>query len=227
VSGERHARRPVLVAQGIERAYGGRVALAPTDLELHPGEVVGIVGPNGAGKSTLLAILAGAIPPGRGRLVQGSPHLRVGWVPQRPAQYGHLSARENLELFAGLDRLPHPKETASAVLERMGLPDSRQPSSQLSVGNQQRLNLAIGLLGGASVLLLDEPTASLDPAHRRALYGEIDQLRHGGGTVLFATHIVEEVKRLAGRVIVLLDGRIVFRGSPHELSEVMPELEGG
>lgn len=214
----------MLAAWGVERSYGRRVALAPVDVALHPGEVVGVVGPNGAGKSTLLAILAGAMPASGGRVEQSSPPPRIGWVPQRPALYGPLSACENLRLFAQLARLPEPAAEVAAALARWDLPGGSQPASQLSVGNQQRLNLALGLLGEPSVLLLDEPTASLDPAHRRVLFDEIRSLSAAGGAVLFATHALEEVERLAERVVALDEARLVFAGTPAELADALPEL---
>jgi ABC-type multidrug transport system ATPase subunit len=214
----------VLSARAVSRSYGRRVALAPLDLDLHPGELVALVGPNGAGKSTLLSVMAGAIPPSSGQVVAGEPPPRIGWVPQRPAQYSHLSALENLELFARLSRLEHPAETAEAVRARTGLPGTRQPASQLSVGNQQRLNVAIGLLGDPDVLLLDEPTASLDPAHRRSLLDAVAGLRDRGCSILYATHFLEEVERLAERVVVLSEGKAVLTGTPSEAQAALPEL---
>jgi ABC-type multidrug transport system ATPase subunit len=147
----------------------------------------------------------------------------VGWAPQRPAQYGHLSARENLELFARLAGLD-ATVVAGRLLERMGLPDGRGRSAHLSVGNQQRLNLALGLLGDPRVVLLDEPTASLDPEQRRRLWLELERLRAAGGAVLLATHSLDEVGRLADRALVLLEGRVVFEGAPGELAGAMPGL---
>ena len=216
----------LLAARGVARSYGRLEALAPTGLELHEGEIVALVGPNGAGKSTLLTILAGALPPTGGSLELAPAAGPAGWAPQRPAQYGHLSARENLELFAGLAGLDDAQAAVSRMLERMGLPGGRERAAQLSVGNQQRLNLALGLLGEPRVLLLDEPTASLDPEQRRRLWQLLDDHRRGGGAVVLATHSLEEVARLADRVLVLLDGRVVFEGSPDELDRAMPELRG-
>jgi len=216
----------LLAARGVARSYGRLEALAPTGLDLHEGEIVALVGPNGAGKSTLLTLLAGALPPTGGSLELAPAAGPVGWAPQRPAQYGHLSARENLELFARLAGLDDAQAAASRMLERMGLPAGRERAAHLSVGNQQRLNLALGLLGEPRVLLLDEPTASLDPEQRRRLWQLLDDHRGAGGAAVLATHSLEEVARLADRVLVLLDGRVVFDGSPDELDRAMPELRG-
>jgi ABC-type multidrug transport system ATPase subunit len=176
------------------------VALAPLDLELRAGESVALVGPNGAGKSTLIAVLARALEPSAGR-VEWAPGIRVGWSPQRPAQYGRLSARENLELFARLEGVG----ASGDLLERFELPSDR-PSDQLSVGNRQRLNVAIALLGEPEVLLLDEPTASLDPDQRRRLW---EAAGGDGRAVLFATQHLDEAERHAARIVALRDGELV------------------
>ena len=194
----------LLRAVAVARSYGTVEALAPTGVELVAGETVALVGPNGAGKSTLLALLAGAIEPTEGVV---ETHARVGWVPQRPAHYARLSARENLELFARLEGVGNPQATAQDLLERFSLPNDR-PSGELSVGNRQRLNVALALLGEPRVLLLDEPTAALDPGQRRRVWQVVNALRSDGGAVCFATQNLEEVEH-ADRVLVLLDGRVV------------------
>ncbi len=198
---------PLLAARGAGRRFGARTALEPTDLELWAGEIVALVGANGAGKSTLLGLLAGALPPSFGAVVRAEG-VRVGWVPQRSAHYGRLSALENLELFARLEREPEPGDAARRLLERFELPAERRPTSGLSVGNRQRLDLAIALLGRPRVLLLDEPTASLDAARRHDLWETMAQVRDAGGAVCFATQNADEVERLADRVGVLRDGRL-------------------
>jgi ABC-type multidrug transport system ATPase subunit len=195
----------VIRALGVARRYGDVVALAPTDLELAGGETVALVGPNGAGKSTLLALLAGAVEPSEGT-VQTS--ARVGWVPQRPSHYARLSARENLELFARLEGVPDPRGRAAALLERFSLPIEERPSATLSVGNRQRLNVALSLLGEPDALLLDEPTAALDPGQRRRVWDVVGSIRAAGGAVCFATQNLEELEH-ADRIVVLLDGRVV------------------
>jgi ABC-2 type transport system ATP-binding protein len=195
---------PLLRALRVARRYGDVEALAPTDVELRPGETVALVGPNGAGKSTLLAILAGAIEPSEGTV---ETNARVGWVPQRPAHYSRLSARENLELFAQLEGVRDARSTAAELLERFALPAAARPSGELSVGNRQRLNVAIALLGDPQVLLLDEPTAALDPGQRRRVWEVADALRVQGGAVCFATQNLEEIEH-ANRTIVLQDGQV-------------------
>ncbi|HWX09845.1 MAG TPA: ABC transporter ATP-binding protein [Gaiellaceae bacterium] len=196
---------PLVRAIRVARSYGDVEALAPTDLELVAGETVALIGPNGAGKSTLLAILAGALEPTQGAV---EVHARLGWVPQRPAHYARLSARENLELFARLERVREPAKVARQLLERFSLPAGSQPAGDLSVGNRQRLNVALSLLGEPRVLLLDEPTAALDPVQRRLVWDVVSALRGEGGAVCFATQNVEEVEH-ADRVLALRDGRIV------------------
>ena len=196
---------PLVRAIRVARRYGDVEALAPTDLDLVPGETVALVGPNGAGKSTLLAILAGALEPTEGSV---EVHARLGWVPQRPAHYARLSPRENLELFARLERVRDPTGATRQLLERFSLPSGARPAGELSVGNRQRLNVALSLLGEPRVLLLDEPTAALDPIQRRLVWDVVSALRGEGGAVCFATQNVEEVEH-ADRVLALQDGRIV------------------
>ena len=204
----------LLAARSVSRHFGRVVALEPIDLELCSGEAVALVGPNGAGKSTLMSILAGALRTSGGRIaVTGS--AKVGWLPQRPAHYGRLTALENLVLFARLEQMDDPEQEAAQMLARFSLPSDRL-SAYLSIGNRQRLSLAIALLGRPNVLLLDEPTASLDPKQRALLWREAQRHIESGGAVLFSSQNPEEVERHATRVVALDSGRLVFGGSPEE-----------
>jgi ABC-2 type transport system ATP-binding protein len=204
------AAEPLLRARGVARRFGAQTALEPCDLDVGGGETVALVGPNGAGKSTLLALLAGALAPSQGR-VERSDGVGVGWVPQRPALYDRLTARENLELFARLEGARDSPARAGELIRRFDLPDDR-PAAAMSVGNRQRLNVALALLGDPRVLLLDEPTASLDPGQRRRLWEIVGALRDAGGAVAFATQNLEELDRYADRVVVLQRGRVTFDG---------------
>ncbi len=222
VEAARESRRTLLSARGVSRRFGRRTGLAPLDLDVLSGELIAVIGPNGAGKSTLVSILAGALTPSSGSVVAGDPPPRLGWVPQRPAQYARLSARENLELFARLEGVREARSRATAMLEAVGLPDDERPSAQLSLGNQQRLSLAVALLGEPDVLLLDEPTAALDPNQRRRLWEVATGTRERGGAAVFVTQNLEELERFADRVVVLRDGELLFDG-PRELYARTPE----
>jgi ABC-type multidrug transport system ATPase subunit len=161
----------------------------------------------------LLAILAGALPPSSGSVGSGLRPTEIGWAPQRPAQYRHLSARENLLLFARLQGLRDPVAEAALAREVAGLPADDRPASQLSVGNQQRLSLALAFLGSPRALLLDEPTASLDPRQARALWRRVEHACAGGAGVVVATHVLAETAH-ADRLLVLREGSVVFAGLP-------------
>ena len=202
---------PLLSARAVSRRFGAHVALRRTELEVREGEVLALVGPNGAGKSTLLALLAGALEPSEGR-VEARPGITVGWMPQRPAHYARLSARQNLELFARLERAEDARATAKRLLAEFELPTDERPAAALSVGNRQRLDLAIAVLARPSVLLLDEPTAALDPRQRRRLWDAAARLRDEGGAVVLVTQNVEDLERIADRVAVLLEGELIFDG---------------
>ncbi|HTX32943.1 MAG TPA: ABC transporter ATP-binding protein [Solirubrobacteraceae bacterium] len=211
-----------LAARSLTKRFGSRLALQDVSFELEAGEIVGIIGPNGAGKTTLLSILAGILSPTDGELTQAP--RQVGWVPQQPAVYAKLSVAQNLRLFARLEKLSDPEAAVAAMLAQTGLEERADDEvGHLSAGNQQRVNIAIGLLCEPTVLLLDEPSAALDPRQRERLWEFIGGLAGRGTTVAFSTHNVAEVERYATRVLVLADGELIFSGNPRELERA----EGG
>ena len=217
---ERAPATAVLEAEGLVKRYGEREALKSVSLAAGRGEVVAVIGPNGAGKTTLLSILAGIQRPDAG-VVSRTPR-EVGWVPQQPALYGKLTVAENLALFARLEGAPDPGATVDRMLELSDLRDrSGDQVAELSGGNRQRVNVALGLLAEPEVLLLDEPSAALDPRQRERLWEFILRLAERGTTVLFATHNVQEAERYGQRVVVLADGERLFAGSPRELEAVV------
>ena len=220
------ASRPLaLTAEGVSKAYGDRRALQGVSFSAHRGERIAIIGPNGAGKTTLLQILAGSLRPSGGSV--SLEHGTVGWVPQQPALYSKLSVAENLRLFARLERRPDVEATVERMLDQTGLRErARDELSSLSGGNRQRVNIAIGLLAEPSVLLLDEPSSSLDPRQRERLWAFVGGLAERGTAVVYATHNVAEAERFADRLLVLADGELLFSGSPGELRAHVDEVHG-
>jgi ABC-2 type transport system ATP-binding protein len=210
----------LLEALEIEKRFGDRVALRGVSLSASRGEVVAIIGPNGAGKTTLLSIIAGIQKPDGGSL--SLPAGEIGWVPQQASVYGKLTVSENLRLFARLEGRADVEASVARMLRQTGLEDRADDQvATLSGGNRQRVNIAIGLLSEPDALLLDEPSAALDPRQRGRLWEFIRALAIDGTAVLFSTHNVAEAERNADRVVVLADGELLFAGSARELeSEV-------
>lgn len=214
---------PALAARGVTKAFDGRQALDGLDFEVGSGEVVALIGPNGAGKTTLLSILAGIAEPDAGS-VEGD---EVAWVPQQAALYRRLSVRENLLLFAHLQRdadltEEEPEAMVDRMLELTGLTErSGDRVGTLSGGNQQRVNIAVGLMAGPSVLLLDEPSVGLDPAQRERLWRFILGLVGDGTAVAFSTHDIQEAERYAERIVVVAEGEGIFSGTADQLRETV------
>jgi ABC-2 type transport system ATP-binding protein len=211
---------PAIAAGDVSKRYGRREALRGVSFEAGAGEVVAVIGPNGAGKTTLLSILAGLQQPTSGT-VSRAPR-EVGWVPQSPAIYAKLSVAENLRLFARLEKVADPEGAVTAMLEQTGLAErAGDELGTLSGGNRQRVNIALGLLADPPVLLLDEPSSSLDPRQRERLWEFIGALATRGTAVVFSTHNVGEAERYADRVLVLADGEVLFTGSPAKLEALV------
>jgi ABC-2 type transport system ATP-binding protein len=222
------ARRdaPVLEVDGLSKWFGERAALREVSLDVRPGELLAVLGPNGAGKTTLLSILAGITRPDSGRIERANGQL--GWVPQQAGLYRRLTVEENLRLFGHMEGVADLEATVDRMLEQTGLAARRHdPVSSLSGGNQQRINIAIGLLGDPSVLLLDEPSSGLDPSQRVRLWEFVAGLAEAGTTVIYSTHQIEEASHYGDRLVVLADGETIFDGSFAELRRAAgPRPEG-
>jgi ABC-2 type transport system ATP-binding protein len=202
------------------KRFGDREALRGVSFGADPGELVAVIGPNGAGKTTLLSILAGILAADGGELETGAG--AVGWVPQQAALYRRLTVEENLLLFARLEKHEDPHASVAEMLELTGLGDRRgEIVARLSGGNQQRINIAIGLLSRPSVLLLDEPSVGLDPRQRARLWEFVSALAVRGTTVIFSTHDIQEAERYGDRMLVLADGEALFDGPAEELREAV------
>jgi ABC-2 type transport system ATP-binding protein len=217
---------PVLEVDGLSKSFGERVALRDVSLEVRPGELLAVLGPNGAGKTTLLSILAGIARPDAGGIER--PDGQLGWVPQQAGLYRRLTVEENLRLFGHMEGVADLEGTVDRMLDQTGLEERRHdPVSSLSGGNQQRINIAIGLLGDPSVLLLDEPSAGLDPGQRVRLWEFVAGLSSGGTAVIYSTHQIEEASHYGDRLVVLADGETIFDGSFAQLRRAAgPRPEG-
>jgi ABC-2 type transport system ATP-binding protein len=214
-----------LAARGLRKSFGDLQALRDVGFELARGELLGVIGPNGAGKTTLLSVLAGVLAPDAGEVV--APAGGVGWVPQHPAIYSRLSVAENLRLFAHLEKVADVDGTVAAMLEEIDLADRADDEvGRLSGGNRQRVNLGVGLLAEPSVLLLDEPSAALDPRQRERVWDFLTGHAAGGTAIAFSTHIIEEAAHYADRLLVLADGELLFTGTPAELAAQSGESDG-
>jgi ABC-2 type transport system ATP-binding protein len=202
------------------KRFGDREALKGVSFGAAAGELVAVIGPNGAGKTTLLSILAGIQGADGGEVETGDG--AVGWVPQQAALYRRLTVEENLMLFARLEKHEDPGRSVAEMLELTGLGERRgEIVARLSGGNQQRINIAIGLLSRPSVLLLDEPSVGLDPRQRARLWDFVSGLAVRGTTVIFSTHDIQEAERYGNRMLVLADGEALFDGSAEELREAV------
>jgi ABC-2 type transport system ATP-binding protein len=212
----------VIEARAISKRFGDREALRGVSFAARRGELLAVIGPNGAGKTTLLSILAGNLGADAGEVTR--PPGEIGWVPQQAALYRRLTVAENLRLFAHLEGIADPDAVVGRMLGLTGLEERRDDQvSVLSGGNQQRVNIAIGLITQPAVLLLDEPSAGLDPRQRERVWEFVGGLAGGGTTVIFSTHNIQEAERYGQRMLVLADGEAVFDGSASELHGAAPE----
>ncbi|HWB69032.1 MAG TPA: ABC transporter ATP-binding protein [Solirubrobacterales bacterium] len=213
-------------AVGVVKRFGEREALRGVSLSAGAGELLALIGPNGAGKTTLLSILAGIADPDEGEV--RAPAGGVGWVPPQAALYRRLTVEENLLLFARLEGHSDPTASVEEMLDLAGLAERRgEIVARLSGGNQQRINIAIGLLSRPAVLLLDEPSVGLDPRQRARLWEFVGALAGEGTTVMFSTHDIQEAERYGKRLLVLADGEALFDGSPEALREVVRSEAAG
>ncbi|MEH3055414.1 MAG: ABC transporter ATP-binding protein [Patulibacter minatonensis] len=226
-AGDRGA--PVLIAEGLSKRYAGRTVLDRVDLTVGAGEVLGLLGPNGAGKSTLVGIIAGIVRADSGSArVDGIPSAkggrelarRVGLAPQDIGVYPVLTVRQNLELFAELSgmRRRDARARAQELLEPMALAGlADRTVGQLSGGEQRRVHTAAALVHRPRLLILDEPTAGADPQTRDGILQIVRETAATGAAIVYTTHYLPEVERVASRVALLERGRVIAHGTLAEL----------
>ncbi len=219
----------VLECRGLRKSYVGRVAVDGVTFHIAEGETYGLLGPNGAGKTTTISMICGLLEADDGEvLVGGEPmtpssvdvKAQIGLVPQDLAIYPDLSARENLGFFARLYGMDGKTRRAriAEVLEITSLADRADDAAkEFSGGMKRRLNIAIGLLHRPRLLVLDEPTAGVDPQSRNAILENVAQLSAEGLAVLYTTHYMEEAERLCDRVGIIDLGKLKAEGNRREL----------
>ena len=211
---------PVVQIRGLEKRYGGLVALAGVDLDIRPGEIFGLLGPNGAGKTTLISIVAGLVRASAGEArVLGRDVVRdyaftrrvLGLVPQEINFDPFFTVEEALHFQAGYFGVRLSEQRLVGILENLELLDKRRANTRgLSGGMKRRLLIAKALVHEPRVLFLDEPTAGVDVELRRALWRYVRTLRSRGTTVVLTTHYLEEAEELADRIGVIDRGRLVL-----------------
>ena len=219
----------LLRVEGLVKSYGNRRAVDGVSFQVLAGQTVGLLGPNGAGKSTTVSMLCGLLRPDAGRvLLDGRPvttgaadvKRRIGLVPQDLALYDDLAARENLRLFGALYGLKGKAldERIAHVLGLVNLADrAGDRPGTFSGGMKRRLNIAAALLHDPDLLILDEPTVGVDPQSRNAIFDTLEALQAQGRALIYTSHYMEEVERLADHIVIIDHGRVLADDSPAAL----------
>jgi ABC-2 type transport system ATP-binding protein len=212
--------------RGLTKAYGGRVVVDHVDLRLQAGRICGFLGPNGSGKTTTIRMLCGLLTPDAGegqclgldmRREAAAIKRQVGYMTQKFGLYDDLSIRQNLDFVARLFELPQRRARVDEALERLGLATRQhQLAGALSGGWKQRLALAACLLHEPRLLLLDEPTAGVDPKARREFWEQIRRLADEGITVLVSTHYMDEAER-CDELVYIAYGHVLAQGTADKI----------
>jgi ABC-2 type transport system ATP-binding protein len=206
----------IVRTHGLTKHYGHTVALTDLELEVERGEVFGYLGPNGAGKTTTLRLLLGLLRPTRGSAeVEGfdswrqsvEVRRRVGYLSGEPALYGKLTGAQHVDYLGHL-RGEDARQVAGRYALRLDL-DLHRPAQELSKGNRQKLALVLALMSEPDLLVLDEPTGGLDPLAQQEFYAILREHTAAGRSVLLSSHVLSEVERVADRVGVLREGRLI------------------
>ncbi len=215
----------------VSRWYGNVVAVNDVTMTIGPG-VTGLLGPNGAGKSTLISMMAGFLPPSSGTVtIDGEPtwrnekiYSRIGLVPEREGMYDVVTGRELVLANARLHRLPDPERAAAQAIETVDMAAAQDRDiAGYSKGMKQRIKVATALVHDPAVLLLDEPFNGMDPRQRMHLMDLLHRMAESGRTVLFSSHILEEVEQLAGSIQVMVAGRHAASGDFRQIRRLMTE----
>jgi len=215
--------------KGLTKAYADVVAVDDLTLEIWKGELFGLLGPNGSGKTTTINCLCGLTKPTKGTMKVAGMDVEtelenvraiLGISPQETAVYAHLSGRENIEFFGSLYSVPNEElsRNVDSLVKKLGLTeDANRRVSKYSGGMKRRVSIAMALVQDPKVVFLDEPTVTMDPQSRRAMWDVIRELKAKGDTVVLTTHYMEEAEALCDRVGIIDHGKLIELGAPDEL----------
>ncbi|KQQ33790.1 ABC transporter ATP-binding protein [Duganella sp. Leaf126] len=224
----------LLQVDGVSKSFGARRAVDHVSFQVRQGQTVGLIGPNGAGKSTTVGMICGLLRPDSGAIVlDGAPvgqgasagKAKIGYVPQDLALYDDLAAIENLRLFGALYGLKGAqlRQRCEAVLAQVNLADrARDKPATFSGGMKRRLNIAAALLHAPQLLILDEPTVGVDPQSRNAIFDTLEALQAQGCALIYTSHYMEEVERLADHIVIIDGGRVLADETPAALYQRLP-----
>lgn len=211
----------LIEARGLIKRYGDRTVVNGIDFHVLPGEVLAVIGPNGAGKSTTLEMLLGLRKPDSGQVTYWTPEPRreIGVQLQDTPFFPGLTAAENLQVFASFYGVRLTQERLLSLLDECNLKDvAHIEAARLSGGQQKRLAIAAALVHQPKVVFFDEPTAALDPVARHEIRGIIRRISRSGTAVVFTSHDMEEVEKLADRVMLICGGQVRAMGTPQALA---------
>jgi ABC-2 type transport system ATP-binding protein len=224
----------LIQVQGLAKHYGDFVAVEGVDFEVAPGEILGLVGPNGAGKTTTLRCMVGILRPTAGTIgIDGhdmqkdavEAKRRLAWLPDEPHLFEYLTVREHLALTARLYGVEGAEERGKSLLEELELTDKADVlPGELSRGMKQKLAIACGLLHEPRALLFDEPLTGLDPLGIRRMKATIVERARRGAAIVVSSHLLHLVEEIAGRVLILQNGRRVALGTLREIRALAPGL---
>jgi ABC-2 type transport system ATP-binding protein len=219
----------ILQVRDLTVVYGAKTAVDAVSFAIRRGEIFGLLGPNGAGKTSTLSAIEGLVKPQAGTIlldrIDSRRHptwarARMGVSLQATSFQSELNITQIVRLYAGLYGVELTDAQIAEGLREIGLEDeAHKPFKQLSGGQQQRLALYVAVVHDPALLLLDEPTAGLDPQSRRQLWGRIEHIRHKGGSILLTTHSMEEAQAVCDRVAIIDNGTLLTTETPHDLIE--------
>jgi ABC-2 type transport system ATP-binding protein len=217
-----------IIVEGIQKKYGSQLAVGGVSFELQRGEIVGFLGPNGAGKSTTLKMITGYVKPDAGTIqVEGlsvqsqslAVRKKIGYLPEANPLYYDMYVREYLHFIAGVHEIKNPEPAINDVINLTGLSrEAHKKCGQLSKGYKQRVGLAAALVHNPPVLILDEPTSGLDP-NQIVEIREVIRKQGADKTILFSSHILQEVEAICDRVIILHQGKVVADNRIRQLQQ--------